>query len=215
MINKIHYVYSHHNPEDMSIFYIGVGYNDRCYKFKCGRNKHYLNYIKKHGKPIVKFIHTCLAREEACIIESELILKYGRIGYEPHGILVNKSIGGEKSNYGVKQSLETRDKKSKSMVGKKFHTQFQKDKWSSERKGRIVNKNKDNIKSDKGRPKPKDFGKCRHRKVIQFDLNNIFIKEWDSFREVFEDLKIRNAAIWYHIKNNTSNCGGFIWKYKE
>lgn len=51
--------------------------------------------------------------------------------------------------------------------------------------------------------------------VLQYDLNNNFIKEWKSIKE---------AEHYYNISKNTiSQCcqkiqktaGGFIWKYKE
>jgi hypothetical protein len=96
-----------------------------------------------------------------------------------------------------------------------FGNEEQKKKWSQERKGREVNWNPNHIKADKGRPKPKDFGKCRHRKVLQFDIDGNFIKEWESFKDIENELGIKNTPIWSNIKGYTKQCGGFIWKYKE
>ena len=213
--SNIHYVYAHKNPSTKEIFYIGIGYKNRCFKFTSGRNKDYLIYVKTHGEPIVDILYNNITREEARDLEIKLISEYGRIGFECNGILVNKSLGGEYSNYGTKHSEETRLKISQNTKGKKRHSDEQKEKWSLERKGRKVTHNPNLIKSDKGRPKPEGFGKCRHRKVLQFDLDGKFIKEWDSFKDIFEELKIRNAAIWSNIKGNTHQCGGFTWKYKE
>jgi hypothetical protein len=215
MKENTHYVYAHINPTTKNIFYIGIGYKDRCYKITSGRNKHYLNYIEKHGKPSVIILHQNLTREEAIDIEQKLIMNYGRIGYEPYGILVNKSLGGEKSNYGVKQSKETKDKKSRAMYGKKIHSEEQKLKWKQERKGRKNPHNENIIKSDKDRPKPEGFDNHRSVKVLQYDLDGNFIKEWESFKDIYLELNIKHAAIWSNIKGNTKQSGGFKWKYKN
>ena len=63
-----------------------------------------------------------------------------------------------------------------------------------------------------------DIGLNNHykRKVLQYDLNGNFIKEWDSIKEAAYYLNIK-----YH--NSITNCcggrsktaGGFIWKYKD
>jgi hypothetical protein len=212
---NVHYVYSHKNPITKEIFYIGVGYGNRCFKFTSGRNRDYKNYVKKYGRPIVDIIYANLTRKEASEIEKKLILKYGRIGFESYGILTNKSLGGEHSNYGTHHSKETKLKISQNTKGKKRHSKEQKEKWSKERKGKKVNWNPNHVKADKGRSKPENFGKCRHRKVLQFDINDNFIKEWDSFKDILIKLGIRNAAIWSNIKGYTKQSGGFIWKYKE
>ena len=51
MENK-YYIYNHINPQTKQIFYIGVGCGNR-YKVLTGRSRHYTNYIKKYGKPII------------------------------------------------------------------------------------------------------------------------------------------------------------------
>lgn len=210
-----HYVYSHSNPITKEIFYIGIGYKNRCFKFTSGRNKDYINYVKKYGNPIVDILYANLSREEACNLEKKLILKYGRIGFESYGVLINKSLGGEHSNYGVNHTEDTKLKISQNTKGKKRHSEKQKEKWKQERKGRKVNWDPNHVKADKGRPKPKDFGKNRHRKVFQYDLDGNFIKEWNSFKDILNELGIKNTPIWSNIKGYTKQCGGFIWKYKK
>jgi hypothetical protein len=212
---NIHYVYAHKNPKTKEIFYIGVGYKNRCFKFLSGRNKDYIKYIKKNGKPIVDILYNNISRENACDLETKLISEYGRIGFEPNGILVNKSLGGKHSNYGNSHTEETKLKISQNTKGKKRHSEEQKEKWSKERKDRKVNWDPNHVKADKGRPKPEGFGKCRYRKVLQFSLDNIFLKEWNSFKDILNELGIGNTPIWSNIKGHTKQCGGFIWKYKE
>jgi len=207
-----YYVYSHSNPITKEIFYIGLGTGKRSKEYKSGRNKHYLNYISKHGKPLVKILHSNITQNKACIIETFLIKKYGRIGYEPQGILVNKSLGGEGGNFGLKQTQNTKDKKSKAMLGKFIHSEEQKKHWSNTRKGRKNNWDPKHIKADKGRKKPKGFvGKGLHS-ISQYDLDGNFIKQYSSMKAVKDELGINPASLWSHLKGLTKKSGGYIWK---
>lgn len=209
---KYYYVYAHLNPITQKMFYIGLGTGKRKIEFRAGRNKHYINYVKKHGKPLVKILYSQLTKQQACLIETNLIKKYGRIGYESYGILLNKSLGGEGGNLGIKQSKRTKEKKSKAMLGRSFHTEEQKTKWSKERKGKKTNWNPNHIKADKGRKKPKGFvGKGLHP-VDQYDLKGNFIKHYPSIKSVTEELNISSASLWAHLKGKTKKSGGYIWK---
>jgi len=134
-----YYLYCHKNPITEELFYVGIGTNKRAWDFVSGRNSHYKNYIKKHGKPIVDILKENLTKEEACVLEIEFISKYGRKGIEPDGILLNKSIGGEII-----------------ALGNKF-TEEQKQKIVNAKKGQIYNIPEGRIHGSKGKPKPKDF----------------------------------------------------------
>ena len=54
---------------------------------------------------------------------------------------------------------------------------------------------------------------CLKKKVIQYDMNMNFIKEWKSITEAQKELKL------YHISDCCRgiryNCGNYKWKYKE
>jgi hypothetical protein len=65
---------------------------------------------------------------------------------------------------------------------------------------------------------------CRHRdesnlrksktkKVIQYDKENNFIKEWDSIKEVKEITGITHISSCCRGKRKTA--GGYIWRYKD
>ena len=88
----IYYVYSHINAITKEVFYIGKGKDKRAY-IKRGRSKYWKRIVNKYGYEI-EIIHSNLSNEEACKLEKEYILKYGRrdIGT---GILINFTDGGE------------------------------------------------------------------------------------------------------------------------
>jgi len=207
-----YYIYEHLNPLTKELFYIGLGTGKRNIEFTSGRNKHYLNYVKKHGKPIVNIIKENLTKEEACSLEIELINKYGRKGIEPEGILLNKSKGGEGGNLGVKQSKLTKEKKSKAMKGKKIHSEKQKIKWSKERKGRKNVWDKNKTKSDKGRNKPEGFQGKGYHPLEQYSLDGKYIKTFPNMKQIKEELNIKSSSLWAHLKGLTKHSGGFIWK---
>ncbi len=94
---KKFYVYGLTNPlKDNQFFYIGKGTGDRChahFKERKVVNPHKTNTIKQIEAAglvvgIVK-IKDGLTADEAYSLETELILKYGRVGYEANGILTN------------------------------------------------------------------------------------------------------------------------------
>jgi len=209
-----HCIYQHSNPINGKIFYIGLGLKDRPYNFNTGRNKEWKEYVAVNGKPNVEILYDNLTLEEADKIERELVIKLGRKGIDINGILLNKSSGGQKGALGFKQTPETLQKKSNAMKGKKMHSEQQKQKWSLERTGKKTNWNPDHVKSDKGKSKPLGFVGKGVTPVLQYDLENNFIKEWPSQKEVFTILGIKSSAIWSNLKGITKQAGGFIWKFK-
>ena len=56
-----------------------------------------------------------------------------------------------------------------------------------------------------------------YKKVLQYDLNNIFIKEWKSVKEILHYLgKKENNMMVYRCLNKTLNSAyKFKWKYKN
>ena len=210
-----YYVYAHLNPKTNEIFYIGLGTGKRKNEFKSGRNKHYINYVKKYGFPLVEILKENLTKEEACSLEIELITKYGRRGIEPKGILLNKSKGGEGGNLGTIQSKETRNKKSKAMKGKKMHSAEQKEKWSKNRKGKKNKWDPEHIKKDKGRKKPNGFKGKGFHPVDQYTTDGAFIKSYPNMKSIKDELNINSANIWSNISGITKTAGGFVWKSKK
>jgi uncharacterized Zn ribbon protein len=52
------------------------------------------------------------------------------------------------------------------------------------------------------------------KKIIQKNLNGILIKEWDSLKDVLDNLNIKYSFLRNAIKNNT-DIDGFLWEYKK
>lgn len=53
------------------------------------------------------------------------------------------------------------------------------------------------------------------KKVIQYDLNNNFIKEWESLSGASNKLKLNRGNIGTCCRRNKGTVGGYIWKFKE
>jgi hypothetical protein len=65
------------------------------------------------------------------------------------------------------------------------------------------------------RKKMKGKDNCNAIKVLQFDLNNQFIKEWDCIKDASRELNIIDCGISFCCKGKRKTAGGYIWKYKD
>lgn len=134
MEGKKYYVYQHLNSKTEEIFYIGIGNGKRAWSNR--RNRFWKDYVKKYGEPIIEIYKNHLTAEEACLLEKELIKKYGRRGYEENGALVNRSEGGELSAKGSKKSQNAKNIIGNKQKGIKKHTDESKRKISKSHLGR-------------------------------------------------------------------------------
>jgi hypothetical protein len=194
MENK-YYVYTHLNPQTNEIFYVGLGYGQRAWVMK-GRNRFWINYVNKHGKPIIKIYKKNLNRQKAALIEIKLIKKFGR-RIKNQGLLVNICDGGE-GNTGYKHTEEWKINHSKTQTGKKLGP------LSYEAKQKISI-------SLKGKERPNQM-----TPVLQYTLKGEFIKEFKSIKEAELETGIKsifeNAS--GYKNNRVKTAGGFVWIYK-
>ena len=65
---------------------------------------------------------------------------------------------------------------------------------------------------EKGIKKIVDYKK-RQKKVLQYDLEGNFIKEWESISSASKCLKIHK--IWEVCNNKRHKAGNYYWRYKE
>ena len=106
------YTYAHYTPEGR-LFYIGKGTGSRAHIFY-GRNDHWRNVVKKHGKPDVQILASWDTEEEAFSHEVLLIKCFKDLGHK----LCNLSDGGEGPS-GLKHSEESKVKMSVANIGNK------------------------------------------------------------------------------------------------
>ncbi len=52
------------------------------------------------------------------------------------------------------------------------------------------------------------------KKILQYDLQGNFIKEWESIKEAGKQLKVNATCIGLCCKEKRNKAGGYIWRYK-
>lgn len=135
-INMDHCVYLHRRKTDGKVFYVGKGYRKRA-KSIHGRNKHWINTVKKHGYTI-EIVIDGIQDWYAIELEISLISLYGRKD-QGKGILVNMTDGGE-GFLGGKRSQNTKNKISNALTGRKHSPEVIK-RISEARRGRFKGAN--------------------------------------------------------------------------
>lgn len=122
------------------------------------------------------------------------------------------------NNYGTRN-----ERASKSMKGKIF-TDEHKSKISKANKGKKRSEEtkqkmrKQRTEETKQKISEAKRGKpqYKHRKpILQFTLDNVFLREFDSAKSASEELNIYATSITACCKGKLKTCGGFIWRYKE
>ena len=127
--------------------------------------------------------------------------------------------GGGINTRGMKHSEETKNKISNAHLGKKHDKQWVLNNKESHYRNNSYKSNsgsfkKGHINSDEIKNK---INIKRYKRVIQYDLNMNFIKEWNSLKDIENELKISSGDI-SKVCNNTNNrksAGGFIWRFSN
>lgn len=58
------------------------------------------------------------------------------------------------------------------------------------------------------------LNKNKPKAVNQYDLNNNFIREWESAREIERQTKIQRSNIACCCRGTRKTAGGYIWRFK-
>ena len=153
-------VYKHTTKDTGSIFYIGIGKNEKRAYSRTERTKLWKNIINKHDYT-VEILYNGLTWEEACEKEKELIKFYGKRN-SGNGTLVNITDGGD-GRLGAYPSEETRKKMSESHKGK--NTWSKGCKQSEKTKQKLRDYYRENGSPNKGKIKSEE-----HRKKISESL---------------------------------------------
>jgi group I intron endonuclease len=113
---------------------------------------------------------------------------------------------------GHKVSDETKEKISKSLKGHKVSDET-KEKIKLSMIGRDITWGNKISEKLKGKANLKNRGNG-NKPIIQFDKDNIKIKEWNSISEASNETKIPFNSISNNLVGRCKSSGGFIWKYK-
>ena len=114
--------------------------------------------------------------------------------------------------YGKLQSEYTKQKRSKALLGnKKDSTTRIKMSQSSLGKPKTKEHARNSQLARTGISKPNNFGDKISKPIIQYDLQNNYIREW---RNITEAEKYYNGDIGACCRNKQLTSAGFIWKYK-
>lgn len=189
-------VYIHIRPDINEPFYVGKGIPKRD-KSKYGRNQYWHNIVNKNnGVFESKILFEGLSEEEALLKEREIELDLRNKGY----ILANIAECGVKAGTtGMKHSEESKRKISEGLKG-----------HISPNKGKKMSKESCEKKS-------KSMMGVMNKSILQYDLQDNFIKEWSSISEAYLSLnkKITNGCINLACKGKIKTAFGYKWKYKN
>jgi len=80
----------------------------------------------------------------------------------------------------------------------------------------LKNKNDGGGGTTRGTPqKSQKLKKAKNKSILQYDLQGNFIREWESGKQVADELGLINSSlITYVLKNKVPTAYGSIWKYK-
>ena len=179
-------VYRHIRLDKNEVFYIGIGRDEKRAYNKNSRNNYWKHIVSKTNYEI-EILFDDLTWGQACEKEKEFIKLYGRKDLGT-GTLVNMMDGGEGS---INRTPWNKNKK-----------------MTEDFKNFYYIKNK--IKSDKELERLRNINP--RKKVLQFNLNNIFIEEYYSINEASRKTNIPTGNISRSCRNNTT-AGGFRFKF--
>ena len=197
MESERYIVYMHTVPNGRR--YIGITCQQPERRWRGGMhydyNRRFFLVIVKYGWDNIKHevLYENLSEVEAKQKEIELIEKY-KTNQEEYGY--NMTTGGSGAPNCTK-SIETREKLSKANKGKKVSEETRK-KIGEAHKGLHL-----------GGKSP------QARKILQYDLDGNFIKEWDSLMDIERELNVSYTGIWKVCNNKRKQIRGYVWRYKD
>jgi group I intron endonuclease len=186
------------------------------YNITCKQQPKLYNSLKKHGPEnhMFEIIEECSLKQ---LNEREIFYKQQFIdefGWDKVLFCnIHDTGGGPKSeehrkkigigNLGRKHSDVTKLKMSLKAIGRKYSDES-KHKMSISKQGKkFSEEKKTNMKGKRCKP------------ILQYDLNNVFIKEWESFKDITNTLGFHNSGLCFCCKGIQKTAYGYIWKYKN
>jgi len=154
-----------------------------------------LNHYERHYQELFD----CLNSGLNCVL-TKTNDKSGKVSKETLKKMSEVSMGNQ-NWLGKKHTQESKDKISLSKKGKKYSDEVNKRKG---RKGRVSNRKGIFLENDP-----------RNIKVLQFDLNNNFIKEWSSLMNIKRDLDYNIGNVSSCINGKLKTYKGYVWIRKS
>lgn len=190
-------IYTLQDPISLDIRYIGLTSQKLNVRLSAhwttfnNKKSHKVHWIKKlkklNQKPIIKELDTAYSLKEAADLEKYWISQFKTWGFK----LTNTTDGGEGA-LGYKHDLETilRMKQIQALKPKKP----KKPKLSKEEQYLLVSQK-------------------LSKPILQYDLNGVFIKKWNSILEAAKWFGCRSSAIRHALVNNTKVSQNYFWRY--
>jgi hypothetical protein len=192
------------------------------------KSNRYNNHTRTFGKQIIyTYIDAVnsLERHDWKPLETKWIQYYIDLGY----IVVNKNKGGGGVSFHTNETKQKMSKPRPEIIKLKIKNGLKGNKHINHKKGK-EHGNYGKVRSEEHlvsmrKPKPEGFGlKMKFPKpnvstaksvpILQYDINNNFVKEWNSAALASEKLNIKVASICNVLKNRAKTAGGFVWQYK-
>ena len=180
-------------------------------------NNYFHRALRKYG--LENFIYCVLEenvlRENLNIKEQEWIEYYDSF-YDGYNLTAGggQTIFSEESKRKMSKSRKGRDVWNKGKTG--IYSEETKRKMSESSKGKhhTEETKRKMSKSRKGRPSPfKGKTSPKRKKVLKYDLNGNFIKEYTSMTEAAKENPKCGKNIGAVCQGKRRQAGGFIWKY--
>jgi len=225
-------------------FYVGKGLTYRPYqhtserelKIKSPKSNKIKAILKKNLIPIVYIYKHDISDKEAIFYEIELIKLFGRLD-KGTGILTNLTDGGD-GHRGFKQSKEMitkrmanspipGSKKTQEVINKMVAGRLAKGGFKMSESAKIKLRQ---IKLSDDRKQhlrevrklqiiPKEVyervAKARYKKILQYNLEGNFIKEWESIKSAAEFFNKESSGIVEVLSNRQKSFAKYQWKYWE
>lgn len=229
-------VYIHIRPDTNEPFYVGMGVIGRNLSL-AGRNNFWENIVNKNnGVFESKIIFEGLTEEESLLKEREVELFLRSKGYKltniiecgikgrPAGLKHSKETIQKMSEYwkqyynenpspkkGIKMSKESSLKKSKAMMGKKVRLGIKDSDETRKKKSKAFKK-----RNIDWTYRNQMVSQKRRKPILQYDLEDNFIREWDSVQEFENTTGLKsNGSICLCCQGKTKTSLGYKWKYKN
>lgn len=197
-----YFLYRHIRTDNGKPFYIGIGTKRNSNPYVRAFNKfkkpsYWYNIVNKNnGEYEIEIILESDSYEFIEQKEIEFISLYGRKNNST-GILTNETDGG-KGSKGVKQERKTIENRVSKIKGVK-RPNYVKDKISKSNKGKISC--------------PECIEKLK-KKILEYDLEGYFVKEWPSLTLAAKSLGTSTTTLSKCLKGNLKYVKRSQWRYK-